>query len=94
MRREVIGVGGDPGPLHPGQHADQRQLDLVQQPGGSRRSRSSIERVDPSSAMAWACSTTAAAAAASPSSSPSCSPSVERELPGGGLLDGFSSLRR
>ena len=28
-RREVIGVGGDPGPLHPGQDADQRQLHLV-----------------------------------------------------------------
>ena len=29
--REVLGVGGDPGALHLGQHVDQRQLELPQQ---------------------------------------------------------------
>ena len=30
-RREVLGVGGDPGALHLGQHGDQRHLELAQQ---------------------------------------------------------------
>ena len=34
--REVVGVGRDPGPLHPGQHADERQFDVGQQLGRRR----------------------------------------------------------
>ena len=44
-RREMVGVGGDPGPLHPGQHADQRQLDVVQQPVGAPPLQVLVERV-------------------------------------------------
>ena len=41
---EVLGVGRDPDPLHLGQHADERQLDLAQQPGRAARLQVRVER--------------------------------------------------
>ena len=45
MRREVVGVDGDAGPLHVGQHVDQRQLDVAQQRGGAAPVQVGVERV-------------------------------------------------
>ncbi len=41
---EVIGVRGDPGALHPGEHGDEREFHLVQEPGGAAPLQVAVER--------------------------------------------------
>ncbi len=42
---QMIGVGGDAGPLHHGQHADEWKLHVVQERGGTAAVQVRVERV-------------------------------------------------
>ncbi len=42
---QMVGVGRDPGPFHPGEHRDQRELDVAQQRGGTAAGQVGVEGV-------------------------------------------------
>ena len=81
-----------PGPLHLGQHADQRQLDLVQQPVGAALVQVLVQRVGQLGGGAGR------AAPGRPPPRPSSlvvlAGQVQRELPGRRAVGARSSLPR